>query len=407
MGNLSFSMAFALLLITASFAPAASAAVLEVGDFDFNGPLGSEGAKIEKVGHNHFLVTLSHAPNQPNWANMAQFRIVRNAKGNALRMDVQFTSEKPLYLFDDYFYSYSTDGSRWKPVLWEQKRNGKFNTLVFPPFDRDTVEVGHQVPMSHRTALALIQGWSQSPYVKVEEIGRSLLGRRPLYRVRITDDSSPHPASKRWVHYIGNEHPGEHNAQWRIVGMVEWLLSDEGRDARQRSIFYITLMMSPDAPSKGWYRVNAQGVDMNRSYHVKGANAATQAHESYVRQKALEDLMASDTPVTTYWAMHTWTGIVEPIIRGAGPEFGARLGPWEKLRDIIEALDTNDLIKPLKLKPVAGEELLWSAAPHSQFGITAVLVEGASVHYQKEQNLEAGRVLIQGITQFYSGLRVE
>ena len=100
-------------------------------------------------------------------------------------------------------------------------------------------------------------------------------------------------------------------------------------------------------------------------------------------------------------------GIVEPIIRGAGPEFGARLGPWEKLRDIIEALDTNDLIKPLKLKPVAGEELLWSAAPHSQFGITAVLVEGASVHYQKEQNLEAGRVLIQAITQFYSGLRVE
>ena len=83
------------------------------------------------------------------------------------------------------------------------------------------------------------------------------------------------------------------------------------------------------------------------------------------------------------------------------------MGPWEKLRDIIEALDTNDLIKPLKLKPVANEELLWSAAPHQQFGITAVLVEGASVHYQKEQNLEAGRVLIQAITQFYSGLRVE
>lgn len=406
MGNISGCLAFALIVLCASFAQPASAAVLEVGDFDFSGPLGSEGATIEKVGPNHFRMTLSHAPNQPSWANMAQFRIVRHARGNPLRMDVQFTSEKPLYLFDDYFYSYSTDGSRWKPVLWEQKRNGKFNTLTFPPFDRDTVEVGHQVPMSHRTALGLIRKWSQSPHVKVEEIGRSL-GHRPLYRVRITDDSSPHPASRRWVHYVGNEHPGEHNAQWRIVGMVDWLLSAAGRDARQRSIFYITLMMSPDAPSKGWYRVNAQGVDMNRSYHVNGANAATQAHESYVRQKAFEDLMASDTPVTTYWAMHTWTGIVEPIIRGAGPEFGTHLGPWEKLRDTIKALDTNGLIKPLKLKPVAGEELLWSAAPHRQFGITTVLVEGASMHYQKEQNLEAGRVLVQGITQFYSGLRAD
>lgn len=396
----------ALLLWLCVGAASAGAAALEVGDFDFSGPLGSEGATVRKLGANHFLMTLGHAPNQPNWANMAQFRILRHAHGNPLRLDVQFSSEKPLYFFDDYFYSYSASGDRWHPVLWEKKRNGRFNTLLFPPFRSDRVEVGHQIPMSDRTTLGLIRNWSKSSFVQVHEIGRSI-GRRPLLRLRITDDSSPYPENKRWVHYIGNEHPGEHNAQWRIAGMVDWLLSDEAQDARQRTIFYITLMMSPDAPSRGWYRVNAQGVDMNRSYFVGGADVNEQAHESFIRQKALEELMRSDTPVTSYWAMHTWQGIVEPIIRGAGPEFGSRLGDWKELRDTIEALDTGDLIKPLTLKAVPNEELLWSAAPHVQFGITTVLVEGASVHYQKEQNLEAGRVLVKAITQFYRGLRVD
>ena len=39
---------------------------LAVEDFDFGGgPLGSEGATLERVGPNHFRVTLAAAPNQP------------------------------------------------------------------------------------------------------------------------------------------------------------------------------------------------------------------------------------------------------------------------------------------------------------------------------------------------------
>ena len=36
-------------------------------------------------------------------------------------------------------------------------------------------------------------------------------------------------------------------------------------DIRQRQIVHVVLMMSPDAPAHGWYRVNQQGVDMNRN----------------------------------------------------------------------------------------------------------------------------------------------
>jgi hypothetical protein len=78
---------------------------LSIGDFRFDGPLGSGGAKLEKLGPEHFQVTLSHAPGHPDWANNCQFQITRNAKGNRLLLDVRFDHPKPQYAFDEYFHS--------------------------------------------------------------------------------------------------------------------------------------------------------------------------------------------------------------------------------------------------------------------------------------------------------------
>jgi hypothetical protein len=72
--------------------------------------------------------------------------------------------------------------------------------------------------------------------------GRRQTGLCPIctglaHVVALADASdSPHPRSDRWVHYFANQHPGEHNSQWRMVGMVHWLLSDEGADCRCRSL---------------------------------------------------------------------------------------------------------------------------------------------------------------------------
>ena len=60
-------------------------------DFKFDGPLGSHGATIEEVDENHFKISLGHAPERPTWCNMLYFQIVRNAKGNKLRLDVEFS----------------------------------------------------------------------------------------------------------------------------------------------------------------------------------------------------------------------------------------------------------------------------------------------------------------------------
>lgn len=372
---------------------------LSVADFNFNGPLGSNGAQIEKLGTNHFRVTLSHAPENPGWSNMLQFEITKNAKGNSLQLDVVF-SGGPMYSFNDYFYSWSYDGVNWQPIHWESGKKDSIveDSLIFPEFEEDKVYVGHQVPMSHNDVEKMIGEWAKNPFVTVHTIGQSL-GNRNIYRLEITDTKSKESGEIRWGHYFSNQHPGEHNAQWRMVGMIDWLLSVEGEMCRKNSISHFILMCSPDGPSNGWYRVSARGVDMNRSYRSAGSDPDEQVHEAYLCQKDLEELMASPYPVTDIWSMHTWQGIVEPILE-PGPEMGTLVEGWETLRDIIIANDEDNLIKPLKTREQSGENT-WTGGPHRQFGISAFLCEGAGSLYTKEENIQSGIVLMKSLAQYY------
>ncbi len=387
-------------------ADAACAATLSVEDFTFEGPLGSQGTTIEQAGENHFIVSLGSAPEHPDWDNHPQFTILRNAKGNSLRLDVVFDNGSAYY-FNDYFYSYSYDGETWHPVHWQKgpKVDKHRDTLLFPEFEQDVVYVGHQVPMSYEKLQELVAGWAESPFVKVHVLGKSLEGRA-LYRLEVTDFDSDVPREKRWVHFFANQHPGEHNSQWRMAGMIDWMLSDEGADFRKRSICYFVPMMSPDAPSKGWYRVNKEGYDMNRTYLVGGADKASQAHEAYIVQKDLEGLMASDAPPVTAWSIHTWGGKTDPRII-AGPEMTEEgLGLWTKFRDLMEKHDVNDVVRTLEEWPLKESSIKqWTEGTHTQFGITTILCEGGGALYTKEENVESGEVIMKAIADYYSGTR--
>lgn len=383
-----------------------SSSPLKVTDFRFDGPLGSGDAGIQEIGENHFRIDLGAAPGQPGWPNKLNFEITGNAKGNNLTLDVHFAGG-PGMSFNEYFQSWSYDGEDWTPIDWEKgfRESPQFDRLHFPEFEQERVLVGTQVPFSFRLAEEKMQRWSEHPDAELKPIGESLEGR-PLYRLVLTASDSPHPQSERWVHYVANQHPGEHNSQWRMAGMVDWILSEEGRDYRERSITHVAFYMSPDAPGYGWYRVNAEGVDMNRSYRPEGADKTRQAHEAWFWQRDLETIMEGDSPVTTIWAMHTWQGRVEPLLR-RGPEFGTSVGDWEDFRQIMQEADRNSLIKPLALRegePSYGY-VSWGAGPARQFGITAVLCEGGSTLRTKEENIESGVVLIRSIAEFYSGTR--
>ena len=335
---------------------------------------------------------------------MVQFEMVRHAYGNRLRLDVRFDRGQREYLFDDYPPSWSCDGRNWWQIGWSPGgARGKQGTLEFPEFAADRVIVGHQVPMSYEDAERLMAGWRSHPHVQVHVLGKSLEGRN-LYRLTITDPASPHPPARRWVHHFANQHPLECCSQWRMAGMIDWLLSDQAAAHRQRTICHFTLMMSPDAASHGWYRTNREGFDMNRTYRAEGADQTRQTREAYVFQSDLEALMRSEAPVTTSWAMHTWQGLMEPIIRGQGPEMGKVVGPWEDLKKLLAKHDARKLSKPLQAAAETRPEGHWDCGPFRQFGITNVLVEGGS-HLDMQQNLDSGEALMRAIVEYYRGLR--
>jgi pimeloyl-ACP methyl ester carboxylesterase len=52
-----------------------------------------------------------------------------------------------------------------------------------------------------------------------------------------------------------------------------------------------------------------------------------------------------------------------------------------------------------------GRTNTWHGGPHSQFGVTAVLCEGAGGLHTKQENLDSGVALIRGIAAYYKGTK--
>lgn len=376
------------------------AAELSESDFKLDGPIGSNNSVITRVGKNHFKMTLGDQPGIPHQAAFVYFIIKGNAKGNLLRLDVEPSVNKegkrPNSSWREYFHSWSYDGINWTPIHW------KGNSFFLPEFKQDVVYFGNQVPMSYENLVAMIKEWKKSPFTTVKVIGKSAEGRN-LYRVVITDPNSPHAAKHRWGHYFATQHGGEGNAQWRVVGMIEWALSKAAKDFRQRSICHFVVMMSPDSPSHGWMRGNSEGQDMNRSYVPKGANSELQTTEPYAWQKDFEQLMASESPVTDIWSCHTWGGKVE-ILYTPGPEVGTQVGPLGEFRKAFARLDTTGLILRTARKE-GGDRRKWTLGPHDQFGITSFLCEGSGGIFTKKENMKSGAIIIEALGKYYVGTR--
>lgn len=387
------------LLVAGMLVASARSGELSVADFSFTGPLGSKGATIEKLGSNHFRVTLQRSAARAEWRNMLQFTILRHAKGDALRVECHPAGVRS-------FVSYSCDARTWHPVVVQRVGKGKQRVarLDFPPFAEDKVYVGGEVPMSYEDQVALMQAWAKHPHATLHVIGTSLEGRK-LCRLTVTDPASPHPRAARWVHHVVNQHCYEYNSQWRIAGMVDWLLSDAGANCRRCHIAHFVVMMNADGPSNGFSRDTSQGIDMNRSYAASGSNKATQANEAFLVQRDLEQLNAADAPVTTTWSMHTWAGKQMEVLLRPGPEMGTDVGKPEALRAIMERNDVKNQAKPLQILTSALSPTHWCSGTHKQFGVSAFCCEGSGDIYTKEENLHTGAVLMKSLAEFYTGTR--
>ena len=377
---------------------------LAVEDFRFDGEYGSEGATMERVGKNHFLIHLKKVPEVPNWTNMVQFEITKNARGNPLRIDIAGkTNETGLRTF----VSWSHDREHWNPVRREirDEAGKQVASLTFPEFQEDSVFVGGEVPLSYEHCVRLLKKYEQHPHATLHPIGTSLRGR-DIYRLTITDPDSPVPANKRWAHHFVNLHCYEYNSQWRMIGMIDWLLNEAALDSRQRHVWHFVVQMNVDGPANGYGRVNSQGRDMNRSYSSKGSDSQTQAFESFLVQRDLEDLVSSDTSITTTCEMHTWDGAkLDPMMR-PGKDMQLRGKDWTGLRDMLKTCDRqNQFNTMVKLPEDKLSPTHWCSGTFIQFGVTAICFEGGGDIYDLKDTLQTGKVIVQTYSDFYSGTK--
>lgn len=391
---------------------------LRAQDFSFQGDFGSQGARIEQVGRNHFRVVPGHAPGHPEWSNSLQFTIGQHAAGHDLRIDTEFPHAA--YAYNSYFLSWSYDKEHWHPVHW--LRGTKLNvqgepcrdSVFFPEFRQDTVFVASQVPLSNEQLEAALQRYARSPLAGLHHLGDSMEGR-PVYRLSLSDDTAAAGAKK--AHFFANQHPLEHNAQWRMLGMIDWLLSGEAADFLKKNVCHFVVKMCPDGTANGWLRVNAQGHDMNSSYYAEGITREGQpAHEAQFVQRDLADL-AEQTPLETVWSCHTWQGPVETMLLES--DTWEKQGRGEALRRQIVEHGHKGLVMPLKITPKLDEATYrrapqnfrrslylvpderwrsWATGPYGQYGVSTFLCEGGGALTTREDNLESGRILIKALS---------
>lgn len=360
----------------------------------FSSDYGSQGLTIEQTAPQQFSIKLGAAPHQPGWPNKLN-GMMTGARGRQPQLIVRFDGGKQ-YPFNEYFQSYSYDRINWQPLRWRQghRKSPQLDTLDFPLLQRDTVYFGTQVPLTWADYRTCITRWKTAG-ARITTLGKSLNGR-PLHRISIGNIRKP--KAQLWV---AGQHPGEHNAQWRLVAMVDWLLSAEGAAARQQLLVHFVPVMSPDALGQGWYRVNAQGHDMNRTYRFVDS-AGRRCHEASIIEKDLLALHKAQ-PLTAVFSIHTWPGLVDMSKPTAAAAEEAQFGPLDSLQKHISVLDAGRLFKPLYYdrKREGYESRTWAAGPGQHLGISSYLVEGGGDIYYKDQNLATGRVLMEALARYY------
>lgn len=362
--------------------------------------LGSEGIKLDSVTDSAIHVALAASRGLPACPNMLQMRI-HGAAQRPLKIHARFEYPEPRGMLDEYHHSATKDFVGFIPLNWEQPTNGRSNVLIVPATGWDDFFISMQYPLPSRQLEDLYERWADEPGVTVESIGKSVYGR-DLTRVRVGPPSGNFMESNLSWHCIANFHPGEGNARWRMVGMLEWLLSAEGSACRNQIAADFHFLLSPDGVANGWRRVQADGIDMNRCFFPKEADRSAQPIEARHFQHHIEIELAKSYRSKALWCMHTWPGKMEILFDGLASDITGKDRFIEGFNSCIDSLDTDKLIKPAVLRESPGGETTWNGGAHRLHGITSVLVEGGGDMIPLHQHRQGGANLMQTIARLWA-----
>jgi hypothetical protein len=146
--------------------------------------------------------------------------------------------------------------------------------------------------------------WKASPFVKVDSIGATVLGRA-MFMLTIQDTAFQlRPRKRVWIH--ARTHPVEVQGTWVTNEIIGALLADTRMAERLRDscVFNIVPMYNPDGVELGLARENANGVDIEG-----GWNTTPGQPEVIVLRNTFTGLMAKENPIRIALNMHSAYGL--------------------------------------------------------------------------------------------------
>jgi hypothetical protein len=163
-----------------------------------------------------------------------------------------------------------------------QNQNGmKYHTLSFC-FDFGKIKTSEKYvyfaycyPYSFSQLDSFLNSLNHRDILRFDEVGKSIEGD-PLHMLLITNfnDSFDDLAEKKAVIFTSRVHPGESNGSYVIQGVIEFLLSNDpvAKNLRKKYIFKIIPMLNPDGVTRGNFRMNVLGKDLNRMWDDPNEN---------------------------------------------------------------------------------------------------------------------------------------
>ncbi len=182
---------------------------------------------------------------------------MKNVKNRYVSVTIQNSDvTRPMYSYDNQvWYRFTQSESPQK-------------NLFRKTYTEDSVYVAYYVPYPVKQLIEKIHQLQQSPYVNIDTIGFSEQNR-PLIVLTITDFTVPDSQKFcLWTH--GRTHPSETPSSYHLDGMINYLISDDeiASYLRTRIKWYFLPFINPDGVYLGKSRVNANNVDIERSWNL-------------------------------------------------------------------------------------------------------------------------------------------
>ncbi len=170
---------------------------------------------------------------------------------------------------------YAGGTHRYRPLISRDKKTwqriGKDRVTVHPQktqavFDLRIDDRPLWISAQELLTGDLISQWSESllqlPFVTQQEIGRSVQNR-PIHQLKISETTSP-----SYLFILGRQHPPEVSGTIGMMRFVEAITSQSkvARSFRKQFCTVVVPMSNPDGVARGYWRCNANGVDLNRDW---------------------------------------------------------------------------------------------------------------------------------------------